>query len=706
MSQNSIKAKLLILLFVSISCSFLVLGFYNAKNAYSSQNTLVKEKEQVLTRQTSKFIESYLQSKIDIVEAIAKKMPTSNLNINNKQIVENLALGNEAGKFVDLYIGFQDTGDFLLSDGNYLNKQKDNFDARGRPWYKQAVETNKSGVTNPYVDVTTKKLVVTVFTPLKINDKLVGVVGSDIFLDTVVDTILNVKVGDTGFAYLVGVDGKTLIHKNKELLNKDNALFKQIQTKNSEDFGIAVENGKEKLISYTQIPTTSWYLCIELDKDTVFEEINNKIVNEVILYLVLLILILLIIYFALVKILTPLKSLEDGLYSFFKYLKGEQKEIQHLNITTNDEFGAMASVIDKEMDIVSHSLNKDRELIENVKEVVNRVKDGKLDYHVQKDASTASLNELKDILNDMIETLNKNVDKDINEILKSLEKYSALNFMDEIKDPTGNISKGLNNLRSIINIMLQENKANGLSLDDSSKVLLHNVDVLNKSSNETAVSLEETSATLDEITSTVINNTQRIGTMNEYTKELSSSLNKGHDLANSTVISMNEINKQTQAIAEAITVIDQIAFQTNILSLNAAVEAATAGEAGKGFAVVAQEVRNLASRSAEAAKEIKNLVESATSKTNNGKKIADDMILGYAKLNENITKTTEIIADISDSSNEQKIGIEQINNVINRLDQQTQSNASVASQTHNIALGTADIATKILDAVHKKQFRD
>ena len=169
---------------------------------------------------------------------------------------------------------------------------------------------------------------------------------------------------------------------------------------------------------------------------------------------------------------------------------------------------------------------------------------------------------------------------------------------------------------------------------------------------------------------------------------------------------MDSINEQTQAIADAISIIDQIAFQTNILSLNAAVEAATAGEAGRGFAVVAAEVRNLANRSAEAAKQIKDLVENATSKTNNGKKIADDMIKGYVKLKENISKTTELINDISISSDEQKTSIEQINDVINNLDRQTQNNASVAAQTHDIAINTSDIAKKILQAVNEKEFRN
>ena len=251
--------------------------------------------------------------------------------------------------------------------------------------------------------------------------------------------------------------------------------------------------------------------------------------------------------------------------------------------------------------------------------------------------------------------------------------------------------------------MLNENKSTGITLELNSKKLSSNVDILNKSSNNTAAALEETAASIEEITSTVANNSEKIVTMSSYSNQLSTSIIKGEQLANSTVISMNEINEQTNAIAEAITVIDQIAFQTNILSLNAAVEAATAGEAGRGFAVVAQEVRNLASRSAEAAREIKVLVETATNKANNGKKIADDMIKGYIKLKENIAKTTEVIHDISIASNEQKTSIEQINDVVNRLDRQTQNNASIATQTQDIAINTSNIAKRILETVNEKE---
>ncbi len=173
---------------------------------------------------------------------------------------------------------------------------------------------------------------------------------------------------------------------------------------------------------------------------------------------------------------------------------------------------------------------------------------------------------------------------------------------------------------SITNMLVDEKKL-GLTLNNSSDTLLKNVNVLNDVSSEAAASLEETAAALEEITGTITSNTQNIVEMATFAQKVIISVDEGNSLADQTTSSMDEINKQVASINEAITVIDQISFQTNILSLNAAVEAATAGEAGKGFAVVAQEVRNLAARSAEAAKEIKDLVQNATLKANDGKNI-------------------------------------------------------------------------------------
>ena len=314
------------------------------------------------------------------------------------------------------------------------------------------------------------------------------------------------------------------------------------------------------------------------------------------------------------------------------------------------------------------------------------------------------IEELKTGINDLFEIVSSKVDGDLNKISEALLSFQNLNFAHRITGDLGEVSVGLNSLANVVNEMLVENKANGLTLAKGSTSLLKNVDRLNESSTAAAASLEETAAAVEEVTATIRSNTENIAKMSNNSNIVTKSANDGEKLANQTSTAMDEINVQVKSINEAISVIDQIAFQTNILSLNAAVEAATAGEAGKGFAVVAAEVRNLASRSAEAAKEIKTIVENATLKANEGKNIAGNMIEGYKALNLNIQETTTLISDIEMSSKEQLNGIEQINTAVTQLDQQTQENAVIASQTHDIAEGTDKIAKLIVSNANEKEF--
>jgi methyl-accepting chemotaxis protein len=403
------------------------------------------------------------------------------------------------------------------------------------------------------------------------------------------------------------------------------------------------------------------------------------------------------------NIINGLKQLDNSIVNLIK----SNDTSSRVKIDTKDELSQIADNFNEYLKSIDDSLKEEKVFIDDVQKVMDGVTNCCFAGRIEVQTNNEALNNLRDTLNHALDNLHSRI-MNINNIL---EVYANLDYTKELEitnvNPTGvfyDLLINVNTLKDAINDMLIENKTNGLTLEKSSGILLKNVDLLNKNSNEAAAALEETAAALEQITSNISNNTENAIKMSTYAKQLSGSASEGQNLAKDTTKAMDDINIEVTSISDAISVIDQIAFQTNILSLNAAVEAATAGEAGKGFAVVAQEVRNLASRSAEAAGEIKTLVENATTKANNGKKIADNMIAGYNSLNENISKTIELISDVESASKEQQIGIEQINDAVNSLDQQTQQNAHIASQTHDIALQTDDIAKLVVQDADEKEF--
>ena len=323
----------------------------------------------------------------------------------------------------------------------------------------------------------------------------------------------------------------------------------------------------------------------------------------------------------------------------FKRIAKSGKEIwiQAVYAPVKDEVGRVAKVVKLATDVTAQ-VEANRLLqqtVQEVQQVVNAAKDNDLRRRVNMDGKTGELRSLCDGVNGLLDTMGGIV---------------------------GNILGSSTTL-----------------IGAAREIASGNTD-LSQRTEEQASSLEETAASLEELTSTVRQNAENAQQANKLATSASEVAIKGGNVVSDVVRTMEGISQASRKISEIISVIDEIAFQTNILALNAAVEAARAGEQGRGFAVVAAEVRNLAQRSANAAKEIKALISDSVQRVESGSKLVDSAGKTMEEIVNSVKKVTDIMMEIAAASKEQSGGIDQVNTAVSQMDKMTQQNAALVEE--------------------------
>ena len=266
-------------------------------------------------------------------------------------------------------------------------------------------------------------------------------------------------------------------------------------------------------------------------------------------------------------------------------------------------------------------------------------------------------------------------------------------------DEAGQLLQALSEMNSSLRGLITEVMQSADAITSaSSEIAQGNADLSARTESQ-AASIEETASSMEELTSTVAHNADNAGQANKLAASATALATKGGDVVGQAVATMADIKLGSQRISEITAIIDGIAFQTNILALNAAVEAARAGEQGRGFAVVASEVRNLAQRSASAAKEISVLISDSVDKVNTGSKLVDDAGATMNDIVKSIKEVALIMTEIMAATREQNTGLNSINNVIAEMDNSTRMNAAMVEEASAAALSMQDEATRLGQAI-------
>ncbi|MDR5903762.1 methyl-accepting chemotaxis protein [Franzmannia qiaohouensis] len=575
---STLRARILATTLVVIVLALIINGAASYLTLKTHNDTQIAGNLNAVASGNARAIDEWLAARIAMLQAVES-------GAQSDAPMDALLQLEASGGFLATYVADERSGQMVSSDGW---EPPADYDPRERPWYQQAKSSGETVVTEPYIDAGTGQLVVTIAQPFYRGGSLASVVGGNIAIDDVVESVAAIAPTPSSFAFLAAADGTLVAHSDADkilapstdLAAELDAGYLQALLARDAPRRLMI-NERPRLLQAQPISSGSdWQLVIALDEREATAGLRGVLTSS---------------------------------------------------LTTLVVVALVASlVLGILLKVIFRRLQTARDAMDNI----------------------------------------ASGDGDLTQRLP-----------EQGRDEVAQIAASFNRFVAKMEAVLLDVRGSSEAVNTAASEIAHGGQDLSRRTENAASSLQQTSASMEEITSTVEHTAASAREANQLSQSASAVAGRGGEVVSQVVSTMDEITASSRKIGEIVSVMDGIAFQTNLLALNASVEAARAGEQGRGFAVVAGEVRQLASRSADAAREIKGLIESSSDKVDSGTQLVRTAGETMDEIVASIARVTDVLGEITSAAGEQSDGIGQVNVAVAELDRMTQENAAMVEES-------------------------